>query len=387
MKSPERFDRSEDYALSVASEICGLTDFGDNYLTGLRVLLASMDADPRFTAQGRELAWDAVVMTLVSRAIAEEGWKSHPEWQDYRIAKPILIAGLPRTGTTALHKLMSMDPQFQGVQNWLTIAPMPRPPREQWLDDPNFQRAQLWLYKQKAESPEFTLAHNVVADEVDEQLKLQQQTFVSNRWSSGWYAAGYDAWWTTQDEKPSFLRELKLMQLIGCHEPDKRWLLKNPGSMGMLEWWLEAVPDVCVIQTHRDPVAATASIASAIHHSHRSFEGEEAERSRRLLGPRELEKWAGMLDRGAPHRARAEKQFFDVYQTDLHANPMRVIGEIYDYFGLHLSPEAEERMAERARQNPEGHGLHRYDLDIFGLTRGMIAERYAGYIDRYGLAV
>jgi hypothetical protein len=385
MKAPARFDRSEDYLHDVAGKISGLTDFGDNYLTGLRVVLASMDADPRFTPAGRELAWDAVVMTLVSRAYAEEGWKNYPKWRDYKISKPILITGLPRTGTTALHKLMGMDPQFQGVENWLTAAPMPRPPRETWFDDPNYQRARRWLTQQHEESPGVAVAHNVVADELDEQLELQRQSFVSNRWACTWYSPGYDAWWTSQDEKPSFLRELALLQLIGCNDPSKRWLLKNPGSMGMLEWWLEAVPDVCVIQTHRDPVKATASIASTLQHIHVAFEGAEAERSRRLLGPRELEKWAGMLDRGAPFRARNEKQFFDVYHAEFHADPMRVIGRIYDYFGLHLSAEAEARMVVRIKENPEGLGLHQYDLDSFGLTREMIVERYKPYMERYGL--
>jgi hypothetical protein len=279
-----------------------------------------------------------------------------------------------------------MDPQFQGVENWLTAAPMPRPPRETWFEDPSYQRAQRWLHQQHAESPDVAVAHKVVADEVDEQLELQRQSFVSNRWACTWYSAGYDAWWTTQDEKPSFERELALLKLIGCREPQKRWLLKNPGSMGMLEWWFEAVPDVCVIQTHRDPVKATASIASTLHHIHVACEGEGAERSRRLLGPRELEKWAGMLDRGAPHRRGRDAQVLDVHHAEFHAAPMRVIGRIYDHFGLTLSAEAEGRMRRWLKENAETQGVHRYDLDSFGLTREMIVGRYEGYMERYGLS-
>jgi len=386
MKAPEKFDRSEDYLHDVAHEICGLTDFGSDYMEGLCVCLASMDRDPMFTPAGRELAWDAVVMTLVARAIAEENWKKYPEWRDTKISKPILITGLPRTGTTALHKLMGVDPQFQGIENWITATPMPRPPRETWAEDPGFQRAMRWLHQQHSESPDIAIAHNVVADELDEQLELQRQSFVSNRWACTWYSPAYDAWWQTQDEKPSFMRELDLMRLIGCHD-DRRWLLKNPGSIGMLQWWLEEVPDVCVIQTHRDPVKSTASISSTLQHIHASFEGEDAERSRRLLGPREMEKWAHMLETGAPHRAKNEANFFDVHHADFHADPMGTIGSIYDRFGLTLSAAAEERMAARIAENPEGHGLHKYDLDSFGLSKGMIVERFAHYIDRYGIAV
>ena len=385
MKAPEKFDRCEDYLHEVAYKICGLTDFGSDYRTGLAVCLASMDRDPLFTPAGCELAWDAVVMTLVARAIAEDNWKKYPEWRSAPLAKPILITGLPRTGTTALHKLMGVDPQFQGIENWITASPMPRPPRDTWATDPAFERSMRWLHQQHSESPGVALAHNVVADELDEQLELQRQTFVSNRWACTWYSPAYDAWWQNQDEKPSFLRELDLMKLIGCHD-ERRWLLKNPGSIGMLEWWLEAVPDVCVIQTHRDPVKAIASISSTLQHIHASFEGPDAERSRRLLGPRELEKWRTMLDKGAPAR-RSEANFFDVHHADFHADPMGTIGRIYDRFGLNLSAEAERRMAARIADNPEGHGLHTYDLDSFGLERGAIIERFQHYIDRYGIAV
>jgi hypothetical protein len=385
MKAPERFDRSEDYLHEVAARLCGLTDFGTGYLGGLRVLLASMDVDPHFTPQGRQLAWDAVVMTMVARATAEENWKRYPEWRDHKITKPILITGLVRTGSTALHKLMAVDPQFQGIENWLTAAPMPRPPRDQWRDHPGFQRAMRWLHDQHSESPDVAIAHNVVADEVDEQLELQRQTFVSNRWACTWYSAGYDAWWTTQDEKPSFLRELDLMKLIGCHTPDKRWLLKNPGSMSMYQWWLEEVSDVCIIQTHRDPVKAIPSISSTLHHIQAACEGiEGATRTKRLLGQRENEKWAWMLGKGALHREKARpSQVIDIHHADFHADPVGTIGRIYDHFGLTLSAEAERLMAERIEANPEGHGLHKYDLDSFGLNAGMIRERYQDYTRRY----
>ena len=86
-----------------------------------------------------------------------------------------------------------------------------------------------------------------------------------------------------------------------------------------------------------------------------------------------------MLDTGAPHRAAHEERFFDVHHADFHAHPMRVIGEIYDRFGLVLSADTERRMTERIAANPEGQGVHRYDLDSFGLTEEMIRQFRIGF--------
>lgn len=389
-KAPERFRESWDYL----HEACiarsgGLSDFGtDDYSTGLSVLLQSLDVDPHFSPVGREMAWDTVVTYMTARLYAAENWKRYPEWKSFQLKAPILICGHPRTGTTVLHKLMSADPQFQGIQNWLTKAPQPRPPRAQWADHPAYQRAVQWLANQHAASPDIANAHLVVADEVDEENEIQAGTMASNIFASIWYCAGYDAWWASRPERPDVMRELDILKLIGCHEPDKPFLLKNPASIGQLDYWFEKVPDVRVIQTHRDPLKAVPSIASTIHFYKTAHEGDGSKITQKILGPREMEKWAIMVDRGMATRARLPEragQFFDLHHHEFHARPMEVIGRIYDHFGLTMSAAAESAIAARIDKNPEGHGLHRYDMADFGLSPAMILDRHAAYIEQFGL--
>lgn len=389
-KSPEKFRESWDYL----HEACiarsgGLTDFGlDDYSTGLSVLLQSLDVDPNFSPSGREMAWDMIVSYMTARLYAAENWKRYPEWKSFQLKAPIIICGHPRTGTTVLHKLMSADPQFQGIQNWLTKAPQPRPPREAWADHPAYRRQVQLLANQHAASPDIANAHLVVADEVDEENEIQAGTMASNIFASIWYCAGYDAWWASRPERPDVMREMDVLKLIGCHEPDKPFLLKNPATIGQLDYWFEKVPDVRVIQTHRDPLKAVPSIASAIQFYKTAHEGEGAKLTQRILGPRELEKWAIMVDRGLATRARLperEGQFFDLHHHELHAKPMETIGRIYDHFGLVMSAEAESAIAARIDRNPEGHGLHKYDMADFGLTPSMILDRHAAYIEKFGL--
>jgi hypothetical protein len=386
MRPPERFSGSEDYLHEAASRECGLTDFGagDDYLPGLGVLLASMDADPRFTPEGRQLAFDAVVITLIARAYAEEGWKQHPQWRDAPIRNPIIIAGMSRTGTTALHKLMGADPQFQGLEHWLSQSPMPRPPRADWPANPAYRRAARWVDDMFAASPESQVAHNVVADEFEECLELQRQNFTCNRWACTWTAPSYDAWWQTQNERRTFARSADILRLIGCHD-SRRWLLKNPSNIEFLDFVFEQFPDACIIQTHRDPLQFMPSICSLVHLLHIGFEGDGAAATRHLIGPRELEKWATIAERGMAQRKGREDRFIDIHHADFHADPMGTIQRIYDRFGLTMSEEAEQRIFARIEANPEGHGKHRYDMESFGLSQEAILERFAPYIERFGI--
>ena len=135
--APERFAGTSDQLHELVAAQIGSEDFGsDDYRLGLRVLLESMDYDPRFTPRGRDIAWGALVSTLSSRGVAVREMTALPRLADMPIRRPVVITGLHRTGTTALHKLMSVDPRFQGLQSWLIGAPMPRPPRETWAQQP-----------------------------------------------------------------------------------------------------------------------------------------------------------------------------------------------------------------------------------------------------------
>src|ERR1700686_3880920 len=131
MTAPQRFGEAVDLIHEQAAVIAESEDFGPaDYLPGLRIILRSVDSDMRMTPAGRELAWGNLLNALASRAFAAKGWKNYPQALEEPIDAPLVVTGVPRTGTTALHKLLSMDPQFQGLPHWLAHTPMPRPPRE-----------------------------------------------------------------------------------------------------------------------------------------------------------------------------------------------------------------------------------------------------------------
>jgi hypothetical protein len=359
-----------------ASARTGLWYFGDpDYRLGLQVLLKALDTDPQLTPSGRQFAYGTVLGTLVARLYAQKGWADRPEALQNEIRRPLVITGLPRTGTTALHKLLSCDPQFQGLEHWLTETPLVRPPRSSWESHPGYRASVANLEVFFTAMPQMRQAHDMVADEVDECLEILRQSFVSNRFGAGMYVPTYDRWFFQQSERSSYRRYADVLRLIGADEPDKRWLLKNPGHIAQIEALLEVFPDACIVQTHRDPLKAIPSLCSTLYMARRIYEGDATRAD--AIGPRECVYWRKALEQTRAARRGRERQFFDVQHSAFHADPLGTVRGIYAYFDLTLSPEAEERMRRWVADSPTSrHGEHRYSLEQFGLSADEIRRHF-----------
>lgn len=386
MKDFEPFTGKAEEMMAAAREaVGGLDDFGDpeTFVAGLYELLAALDNDrPNFTADGYEFTYNTIVGVLISRLLTEQGWKDRPDCLEHMIKKPLIVTGIPRTGTTALHKLLSVDPQFQGMECWLTIFPMPRPPRDQWESNPWYQACEDGFDAFFAAVPELRAIHNVRAEDVDECLNVLRQDFCSNFFGSSLPVPSYDRWWLQQSEAPCYQRFYKVMQLIGANSPTVPWLLKNPGHVANIDLLLDTFPDARVIQTHRDPVKAIPSLFSTLKFVRKAVEGDNVQLE--LLGQREMNYWGRAVEGADKARERAPKQFFDVIQDDFHRDPMATVRSIYDFYDLELSSAVIAAMRKRIELNPESsHGKHHYSVEQFGITEAAIKERFAGYCQRH----
>lgn len=384
---PEQFRDALDQLHEIVSAEVGTDDFGpDDYLPGLKVLLQSMDYDPHFTGTGRCIAWGSVVGVLRGRAQAIKSMKENPGFDRHRIVSPVVITGVPRTGTTALHRLMAVDSRFQGLQSWLLDSPMPRPPRETWAKIPEFQKSVAALEARYAAAPKKRAAHNVMAEEVHECCMVLRQSFVSNLWSCGHSAATYDAWWQTQNEEPAYRHYLKCVQLVGSHEPEKRWLLKNPGHIENLDLLFAIYPDAKVIQTHRDPAKAVPSLVSLLMQMHPEMEADRGQQRGEIMLRREVAKWANAVRKANKVRERHPGQVLDIVHADFHREPMTVLERIYSFIGMEILDEARAGFAERIEEKPElQFGAHRYDIADFAMTEAETREAFGDYVARFDL--
>lgn len=385
--APAMFADASDQLHELVAGQLNTDDFGpDDYLRGLKTMLLSMDYDPVFTERGRRIAWGEAYSGLFGRAHAYRAMKQTPGFDRDPIKRPLIITGIPRTGTTALHKLLAVDPQFQGLQGWLIAAPQPRPPCETWDSNPLFQNAVERMEARHASKPGSRAAHDMAAEEVDECLGVLRQGFVSNLWTCGWSAATYDLWLQSQSERACYQHLYRVLQLIGGSEPEKRWLLKNPGHIANLDLLFETFPDAMVVQTHRDPGKAVPSLCGMLIRNHALMEVGRADLRARIMGIRETEKWAKAIRDAEPVRKAHGEQILDVVHADFHHAPMATVERIYAFAGLELTPEVAAAMEQRIEAAPERqHGVHRYDVADFNITKEAIRERFGDYVERFDL--
>ncbi len=384
---PAQFRTAIDQLHDIVAAETGHEDFGpEDYLPGLTVMLQSMDYDPHFTERGRRAAWGQVIGVLRSRAGAIWSMKANPGFDAKTIVSPVVITGVPRTGTTALHRLLAVDARFQGLQSWLLDSPMPRPPVDRWPDYPEFRKSAAIIEARYAAAPQKRAAHHIAAEEVHECCMLLRQSFVSNLWSCGWSAPTYDAWWQCQSEAAAYDHYYRCVQLIGMHDREKRWLLKNPGHIENLDLLFAVFPDAKVIQTHRDPAKAVPSLVSLLMASHPVMEQGRADQRAAIMMAREVAKWARAVHKAEAVRERHPEHVLDIVHADFHGNPMRVIERIYDFIGMDIPDETRGGFAQRIEEKPElQHGTHQYSITDYGMTSEEARAPFGDYVQRFGL--
>jgi hypothetical protein len=177
------------------------------------------------------------------------------------------------------------------------------------------------------------------------------------------------------------------VQLIGSNDPDKRWLLKNPGHIENLDLLFAVFPDAKVIQTHRDPAKAVPSLVALLMKTHPVMEeGRKEQRAQNMLA-REVAKWSNAVRRCDAVRKDHPQQVLDVVHRDFHRAPMEVLERIYDFIGVRITDTVRAGFARRIAAKPElSHGVHRYDIAEFGMTEARAREPFGDYVGRFGLS-
>jgi hypothetical protein len=239
--------------LAAASEQTGLDDFGDDWFREpLAVLCQAIPREAGLSAAGRVTAGMSLVSNLVNRLRLEELLKRHPEIEQLPVARPIVIAGLPRTGTTHLHNLLSSDPALRSLPYWESLEPVPAqiPPAD---PDPRIERAAMATAFTDVAMPHFKAMHEMTADHVHEEIQLLAVTLATMLLETQWHVPSYRDWYKATDQTPAYAYLKRILQALQWLRGGERWVLKSPQHLEQFTPLTTVFPDATVIVTHRDP--------------------------------------------------------------------------------------------------------------------------------------
>lgn len=377
-----RASLDEESLLAAARRKTGLVQFGDeSFRPALRILLQALEQEARLHPVGRFILRTRLVDMLGVRLGVEDLLSRHPEILQQEIRAPIVIAGLQRTGTTMLHRLLAADPDTRALLSWEAINPVPDPKQQSGKPDRRIKAAVLAEKALAYLSPEFFAIHPVEATAPEEDILLMDFSFMSTVAEAMVRVPTYAAWLKQQDMTPVYRYVKVLLQLLQWQRPGKRWVLKTPAHLAHLDVVLAVFPDAKIIQTHRDPAKTAGSFSSMVAHGYGVFSDEVD--THEVAGHWHRNN-ADMVKAAMRVRACSPASFLDVSYYDLLQDPMAPVRRIYEFAGLALTPQALAAMDDSRKRNVQNrHGVHRYRLEDFGLSKAQIHRDYAAYREHF----
>jgi len=370
-----------DALLDEARATTGLDDFGPgDFRDGLRVLLDSYDDDTDLSDAARTDVAADLHRRLVNRLEVEAWYREHPEIDDVPVLGPVDINGLPRTGTTALANMLSLDPQFRSLRQWEQVRPCPPPTLAGEATD----ERRLQLARENDALPaELKAMHLYEVDASVEDTWLLGMAFHGQQYTVPVY--GYHAWWRTADATAAYAYHRRVIKLLASRRPPHRWLFKAPHHNFHLEAILAAYPETRFVMTHRDPVKAVpswASLVSAI------FPETAGGLDLHRLGREASNHLRVGVEQAIAARARiGEDRFHDVHHRDFVADPMGTVRRVYDFLGHELTPSVERTIADWTVVNRSGaKGEHHYTAEQFGLSDAQLRDDFRFYTDHFDVS-
>lgn len=377
---------SRDALMEAASSATGLTDFGDpDFEEGFAVLLQAYASDAHLTPLGAQLVRDELIGDLVGRLQVVDRLQRIPEIRRSTLERPVFILGLPRTGTTTLQQLLQQDPDSQVLEYWLGVVPQPRPPRDEWESNPDYQRVAEVLRLTYEADPGLRALHDVSAGGAGECRFVFRHLFMDDSYDHTAYLPSYREWFDAQPMDRVYRWYHDVLKLIQYPESGRRWVLKYPPHMRCLKELFAEFPEACVIQTHRDPTRVVPSYASLLAHFSAVYE-EKVDPA--AIGALSAKLWSDRLAQGIRDREQLgrDAQFFDLHFRDVLSDPVGSVAKAFDAFGLPLSETAISRMeAWNGSHKPGRHGAHDYSAASFGLDEAELSERFAFYRERFDI--
>jgi LPS sulfotransferase NodH len=365
-----------DQFCAAARRATGLDDFGDpSYRVALRVLLRSLRRDVRLTVIGRMMLKRSIQVALEQRLLVQHLRKTEPEIFAKPLLPPVIITGMPRSGTTFLHRLLAVDAAMRAPTLSELVELIER--RASWRQRLQDKRLETELAVMRFFNRELDARHFTRSDEPEECMFALALSF---RTMLPWTLApvhSYLAWYRTADRHQKYREYRDILCLLQRRDPARRLLLKAPDHLGGVAELLAAVPEALILVCRRDPVAALTSFNSLIDGLHQVTASAT---DREKLGQSNLAFYKAETERYLSAQTTWRGHILEVDYETLTRQPLAVVARVYERLGLAIGSELEQRFTRFIANNPKDkHGRHLYSSSDFAQTPDVIRRNLAHY--------
>lgn len=377
---------NRDALIVQAVEQTGLSDFGDTwFFANIDALIPSLNNQAKLSGEGLYGAQHMIVSSLVNRLRHVLLIKDNPEILDEDVKVAAVLTGLPRTGSTMLHRMLAAAPNLTGVRWYETQNYVPLEGETRGDPEPRREAARGVLAYMLEKIPELMSIHPMDIEQPDEEVIILGQIFSSSMIESTYFVPDYAAWLSKQDPRKAYEDLIQILQSLQWQDPSRRgksWVLKTPGHLMGLQTVLDVFPKAKIVMTHRDPVSTIPSYCS-MEASLYKMGSENISNSE--IGRYWMARLKDWLDNFMTVRAGAvASRFIDVNYKSLLDAPsdegMRVLAAA----DIPMSPDIKNGMEDWIEANRREHrAAHKYSLEDFGLDEASIRASYENYIQLY----
>ena len=296
----------------------------------------------------------------------------HPEIGDEPIERPIVVVGMPRTGTTMTHHVLAQPVDHRAPLMWELLhtdrGDIPEATREKYLK----QARQMARITEKI-SPMMRHIHQLGAEKPEECVFVLPHGLI---YVVRAHMPRYEQWMLDRDYTGDYQYLKQALQVLQHGRERRRWVLKSPAHLWNLETLLKTFPDAQVVWTHRDPEPVMGSMCSLAETSMSAHVRDpEPHRIGRV--------WLGMLATGIARARAAQKSLpedtiIDVHYRHLAEDPQERFPELFERLGVPWGI-AERHNLELAMNRAGGSGGHVYDLARYGLTPADLDQAFGDY--------
>ncbi len=382
----EKIELSPEAVLAEATARTGLGDFGpDGFRAPLEVLCRALDVEADLSPMGRVSSFNQLSGFAANRLRIEQYVKDHPDALEVPISRPIVIAGLPRTGTTHLHNLVSADPGLRSLPWWEALEPVP-PPEEAGTTEGRIERARGGLVIHNTALPHYDRMHEMTWDHVHEEIHLLGIDFSTMLFDCTAVMPSWRAYYQQHDQTPHYQYLKRILQVLTHQRPPReRWVLKSPQHLEQIGPLMNVLGDATVVFTHRDPVSITASFATMICYSARMSATHPVD----VHG---IGQWWARLIEDMLRACTADRnlvppeQSMDVLFHEFMADDVATVERIYELADRSFTPRVRAAMDGYMADHPRGrHGRVIYDLADFGIDPAERRQSLGFYTDRFAV--